>query len=95
MQQVFAGASREYREEKAYEAKMILTKLGITNFDQPVTELSGGQKKRVAIAGALVTPCEVLILDEPTNHIDSEMVLWLEKYLARFNGALLLSLIHI
>ncbi|MFQ9952559.1 MAG: ABC-F family ATP-binding cassette domain-containing protein [Clostridium sp.] len=90
LQQVFAGASREYREEKAYEAKMILTKLGITNFDQPVTELSGGQKKRVAIAGALVTPCEVLILDEPTNHIDSEMVLWLEKYLARFNGALLM-----
>ncbi len=90
LQQVFAGASRKYQEEKAYEAKAILTKLGITDFDQSVMQLSGGQKKRVAIAGALVIPCEVLVLDEPTNHIDSEMVLWLEKYLARFTGALLM-----
>lgn len=90
LQQVFEGASQAYREEKAYEAKTILTKLGITEFDRAVKELSGGQKKRVAIAGALVNPCEVLILDEPTNHIDSEMVLWLEKYLARYTGALLM-----
>lgn len=90
LKQVFEGASREYREEKTYEAKSILTKLGILDFDQPVGRLSGGQKKRVAIAAALVNPCEVLIMDEPTNHIDCEMVLWLEKYLARFTGALLM-----
>ncbi|WP_106494627.1 ABC-F family ATP-binding cassette domain-containing protein [Lentibacillus sp. Marseille-P4043] len=71
-------------------AKTILTKLGITDFDKNVTELSGGQKKRVAIAKALIQPADLLILDEPTNHLDNETVEWLEKYLASYNGALLL-----
>ncbi|GGB50713.1 ATP-binding cassette domain-containing protein [Virgibacillus dakarensis] len=71
-------------------AKTILTKLGITEFDKNVTTLSGGQKKRVAIAKALIQPADLLILDEPTNHLDNETVEWLEKYLASYNGALLI-----
>jgi ABC transport system ATP-binding/permease protein len=71
-------------------AKSILTKLGIQSFDQLVSELSGGQKKRVAMARALIHPADLLILDEPTNHIDHETVEWLEDYLAKFKGALLL-----
>ena len=88
--QVFKGASSELKELKQYEAKTILTKLGLTEFDKDVSLLSGGEKKRVAIASALINPCEVLIMDEPTNHIDSDMVLWLENYLQKFTGALIL-----
>ncbi|MEG0764573.1 MAG: ABC-F family ATP-binding cassette domain-containing protein [Pseudoflavonifractor sp.] len=90
LEQVFAGLSKEARALAEYEAKTILTKLGMTNFDQPVGELSGGQRKRVAMASALVHPCDVLILDEPTNHLDSEMVRWLEDYLRRRKGALVM-----
>lgn len=72
------------------EAKAILTKLGITDFHKNVEYLSGGQRKRVAMAGALITPVDLLILDEPTNHIDNETVDWLEKYLSRYNKALLM-----
>lgn len=71
-------------------AKTVLTKLGITDFDKNITELSGGQKKRVAIAKALIQPADLLILDEPTNHVDNETVAWLEKFLAAYDGALLL-----
>ncbi|WP_339216864.1 ABC-F family ATP-binding cassette domain-containing protein [Ornithinibacillus sp. FSL M8-0202] len=71
-------------------AKTILTKLGITDFNKKVTELSGGQRKRIAIAKALIQPADLLILDEPTNHLDNETVEWLEKYLQSFKGALLL-----
>lgn len=53
------------------DAKSYLTKLGFTDFDQPVQELSGGQRKRVALVRTLLTPCDVFILDEPTNHLDS------------------------
>jgi ATP-binding cassette subfamily F protein uup len=72
------------------EAKSVLTKLGITDFKADVGTLSGGQKKRIAIAGALITPSDLLILDEPTNHIDNDTVDWLEKYLNKRKGALLL-----
>lgn len=72
------------------EAKMILTKLGITDFQMKMRELSGGQKKRVAMATALITPSDMLILDEPTNHIDNESVAWLEEYLKSRKGALLM-----
>lgn len=72
------------------EAKMILTKLGITDFFQDVSELSGGQKKRIALASALLSPMDLLILDEPTNHIDYDTIEWLEKYLAKYTGALLM-----
>lgn len=72
------------------EAKTILTKLGITEFDKKIGELSGGQKKRVAMATSLITPSDLLILDEPTNHIDNDTVAWLEGYLKDRRGALLM-----
>ena len=90
LQQVFLGASEELRQMKEYEAKSILTKLGISDFQQDVSTLSGGQKKREAIASALATPCDLLILDEPTNHLDHHMVAWLEQTLQKFRGALLM-----
>lgn len=88
--QVFSGAASAARQAKEYEAKSILTRLGITEFDRDVSTLSGGQKRCVAIASALVTPCELLVLDEPTNHLDSSMVAWLEDYLKKFKGSLLM-----
>lgn len=72
------------------EVKSILTRLGIDDFSADVGKLSGGQRKRVAIASALISPADLLILDEPTNHIDSDTVDWLEKYLNKRNGALLM-----
>ena len=72
------------------EAKSILTKLGITEFEAQVGTLSGGQRKRIALAGALIHPADLLILDEPTNHIDNDTVVWLEDYLHKRRGALVL-----
>ncbi len=72
------------------DAKTILTKLGINNFNADVSTLSGGQRKRVAMAGALISKPDLLIMDEPTNHIDNDTVLWLEKYLMKYNKALVL-----
>lgn len=71
-------------------AKMILTKLGVTNFTAPIQTLSGGQKKRVAIAKALIQPADLLLLDEPTNHLDHATIEWLEGYLATYKGAIIL-----
>ncbi|MDD2371539.1 MAG: ABC-F family ATP-binding cassette domain-containing protein [Firmicutes bacterium] len=90
IEQVFEGTSNETKNLKAYEAKTILTKLGLEEFNKPIKTLSGGQKKRVAIASALVHPCDVLILDEPTNHLDNEMVAWLEKYLGKYKGSIIM-----
>lgn len=72
------------------QIKSILTQLKITNFEQPISELSGGQKKRVALAEALISDSQLLILDEPTNHMDSETVEWLEAMLRQRKGALLM-----
>ena len=72
------------------KAKAMLQKLGIADDTQLVDELSGGQKKRVAIAAALLHPCEVLVMDEPTNYLDHKMVTWLEEYLKKYRGALLM-----
>lgn len=72
------------------EAKSILTKLGIYDFNALVSTLSGGQRKRIALAGALINPADLLILDEPTNHIDNAAVTWLEEYLHSYKGALLM-----
>ncbi|NCB62726.1 MAG: ABC transporter ATP-binding protein [Clostridia bacterium] len=90
LEQVFAGLPKEARELEEYEAKTILTRLGLTEFEKRVGELSGGQRKRVALASALVHPCDVLILDEPTNHLDGDMVAWLEDQLRSFSGALVM-----
>lgn len=72
------------------DAKTILTKLGIADYSALVTTLSGGQRRRVVLASALINPADLLILDEPTNHIDNETVVWLEQYLAKRKGALLM-----
>lgn len=72
------------------EAKNVLMQLGINDFNKKIKTLSGGQKKRVALASVLINPCEILILDEPTNHIDESMVTWLEEYLKRRKGSLLM-----
>ena len=78
------------REEIEASAKNILTRLGIYDFDEKVEHLSGGQRKRVALTSVLLSTANLLILDEPTNHLDSEMADWLEDYLKKFRGALLM-----
>lgn len=90
LDQVFLGLGDDFRDSNEFEAKSMLTKLGITDFDKPMGQLSGGQRKRVCLAEALVRPAELLILDEPTNHLDSEMVAWLENRLKRYTGALIM-----
>ena len=72
------------------DAKSLLMKLDITDMAQKTGELSGGQRKRLALATVVLKPCDVLILDEPTNHLDYEMVEWLEDYLRRFRGAVIM-----
>ena len=78
------------REEIEASAKNILTRLGIYDFDEKVEHLSGGQRKRVALTSVLLSTADLLVLDEPTNHLDSEMADWLEEYLKKFRGALLM-----
>lgn len=72
------------------EAKALMLKLGISDFVQPCGELSGGQRKRLALVAAVLKPCDVLVMDEPTNHLDYDMVEWLEEFLRNWRGALLM-----
>jgi ATP-binding cassette subfamily F protein uup len=86
---VLEGAQHsEWSQES--EAKSILNRLGITDQEAPIEILSGGQKKRAALARTLLNPADVLILDEPTNHLDNEMVAWLEEYLIKFKGVVVM-----
>lgn len=85
---VCEGSGEDYAFES--EAKSMLNSLELYDFRQPIRELSGGQKKRAALCRVLLQNTDVLILDEPTNHLDSFMADWLEKYLARYKGVLLL-----
>lgn len=82
-------AAEEYRNLEG-EAKTMLTKLGIEDYDGSVDVLSGGQKKRVALVRTLLTEADILILDEPTNHLDNDMSEWLEEYLNKYSGALMM-----
>lgn len=90
LEQVFKGLSDDDVDVIKYEAESILNKLGVSDHNQKLNTLSGGQRRRVSIASALVKPAEILILDEPTNHLDDEMVIWLEEYLKRFRGAIIM-----
>ena len=83
---VLAGAD----DVSAYEARSILNRLGMRDMEAEIGILSGGQKKRVALARALLRPCDLLILDEPTNHLDAQMIEWLERYLQKRTSALLM-----
>ena len=77
-------------EDTVAAAKKLLAALGVTELDLPCETLSGGEKKRIALAGVLLHPADLLILDEPTNHLDGETAEWLENYLKNFRGALLM-----
>ena len=88
--QVLASAPKDVGAPDEYEARSLLMQLGITDFDADVRTLSGGQKKRVALAAALIRPVDLLLLDEPTNHIDAATIAWLEDRLAHYRGALMM-----
>ena len=87
---VLRGLGSDARALAEYEAKTILTRLGLSQFERTVGQLSGGERRRAALAAALVRESDVLILDEPTNHLDGDMIVWLEDWLKRFNGGLVL-----
>ncbi|MER2109574.1 MAG: ABC-F family ATP-binding cassette domain-containing protein [Desemzia incerta] len=93
-QHQFSKAEQVMTQEDAWiadtNAKIILTQLGVTQLNQLVSTLSGGQRKRVGLAQVLIQAPDLLILDEPTNHLDFETISWLENYLSQYKGALLL-----
>ena len=90
VEQVLFDSPKDVGEPDEYEAKALLTQLGITDFESDVRTFSGGQKKRVALAAALIRPVDLLLLDEPTNHIDAKTIAWLEDRLAGYRGALMM-----
>lgn len=89
LEHVFSNAPA-LKESKEFEAKKILTQLGVTDIEKPVGSLSGGQRKCMAIASVLIHHCDVLILDEPTNHLDMDMIQWLESYLSKYSGTIIM-----
>ena len=90
VEQVLRDAPKDVGAPDEYEARSLLTQLGITDFESDVRTFSGGQKKRVALAAALIRPVDLLLLDEPTNHIDAQTIAWLENRLAGYRGALMM-----
>ena len=90
VEQVLFSAPKDVGAPDEYEARSLLMQLGISDFDADVRTLSGGQKKRVALAAALIRPVDLLLLDEPTNHIDASTIAWLEERLARYRGSLMM-----
>ena len=88
---VLAGnVSEENRWTIESDAKTMMTRLGIRDFEQPAGQLSGGQRKRLALISVLLSPADILLLDEPTNHLDNEMADWLEEHLKKWRGALIM-----
>lgn len=90
MEYIDSVVSKKDYEVTVLEVKTILTKLEITDFNQRISTMSGGNRRKLALGVALANPCDLLILDEPTNHLDSDIIEWLEKYLMKYNKALLL-----
>ncbi len=90
VEQVLFDSPKDVGAPDEYEAKALLTQLGITDFDSDVRTFSGGQKKRVALAAALIRPVDLLLLDERTNHIDAQTIAWLETRLMAYRGALMM-----
>ncbi len=90
VEQVLHDSPKDVGAPDEYEAKALLTQLGITDFESDVRTFSGGPKKRVALAAALIRPVDLLLLDEPTNHIDAQTIAWLENRLAAYRGALMM-----
>lgn len=90
MDHVMQQMSADVHWDMEGEAKNMLQTLGITELQQKIGELSGGQRKRLALAEILLKPCDILILDEPTNHLDHTMAAWLEQYLKNWRGALIM-----
>lgn len=88
LEQAVSYLTREIAAEGEYKCKSMLNQLGITDFEKKMNTLSGGERKRVAVAGIFTNEGDILILDEPTNHIDSDTVEWLENYLKKFRGAI-------
>lgn len=90
VEQVLFDAPKDVGAPDEYEAKTLLSQFGISDFDADVRTLSGGQKKRVALAAALIRPVDLLLLDEPTNHIDAPTIALLEEKLGKYRGALMM-----
>ena len=90
LEQVFASMPQQSRALNEYEAKAMLTKLGLGETDRRIGTLAGGERRRAALCAALIHPADVLVLDEPTNHLDTEMVAWLEDWLRRYKGGLVM-----
>lgn len=87
---IFEVVQERAKDAQEFEMKSILTKLKVNDSSIQIKHLSGGQRKRVSLAISLLKPCDLLLLDEPTNHLDNDMIEWLEKYLIKFNKALVM-----
>lgn len=90
LNEVLRNVTNDEHEVKEHEAKAVLTKLELFDYDKVISTLSGGEKRKVALACALINPCDILMLDEPTNHLDSDMIEWLEKYLIKFTKTIVM-----